>query len=332
MQSKTDTKELSDWCKMLNANFVKRTDYKNPLEIIRDFKLIRTLKKIKGDVILFNTMTLYQTLFAKCFLKNFLIIVHDVEYHPHSKDFYSLITLKLVYKLHLKRICTASKTQSELFKQKYGFYPKLLPFPVTEYFYDMSSDKNINLRKNYTQRGEKVKFLFFGTIESYKGIENLLNAAKILYNKNIPFELKICGKINYNEEEIIKQCNEIPSITLSNKYIEYNNIHQLFCENDVLILPYKQVTQCGPLMIAYKEYMPVIVSELAGFREFVDEGCSGLFFDNTPKDLAEQMKVFIEDSQLIEKMKIYIKENIQKRFSIFNLSNDYINELKKSVK
>jgi glycosyltransferase involved in cell wall biosynthesis len=45
--------------------------------------------------------------------------------------------------------------------------------------------------------------------------------------------------------------------------------------SDVVILPYRSATQSGILNVAYGFYKPVIVTDVGGLAEFVDEGKTG---------------------------------------------------------
>ena len=84
----------------------------------------------------------------------------------------------------------------------------------------------------------------------------------------------------------------------------------------MIIIPYIQVSQCGPLLIAYAQNVPVITSSLPGFREYVDDGQSGFMFSGTPEDLFLKMEQFILNRNLMNTMKDYISGEITKKFSM----------------
>ncbi|MEO6691040.1 MAG: glycosyltransferase, partial [Saprospiraceae bacterium] len=113
-----------------------------------------------------------------------------------------------------------------------------------------------------------------------------------------------------------------------NEFIDYKEIHTLYSQNDVIVLPYKQVTQCGPLLIAYSENIPVICNRLEGFTEYVDDGSSGFLFDETAKSLSERMEMIIDNPSLIKDMNEYIRINSFQKFSIASLSQEYLYNLK----
>lgn len=100
----------------------------------------------------------------------------------------------------------------------------------------------------------------------------------------------------------------------------------------MLILPYKQVTQCGPLLIAYDENMPVICSDLPGFKEYIDDYESGIIYKNTPGDLADKMKFLINNSGKLDEMRKYISSNIKRKYSMELLADVYLKNLQDSKK
>jgi glycosyltransferase involved in cell wall biosynthesis len=112
------------------------------------------------------------------------------------------------------------------------------------------------------------------------------------------------------------------------QYVSYKQVHKIFLENSLLIVPYRQVTQCGPLLIAYCARVPVICSDLPGFREYVDNGESGFLFNNTPEDLAAKIEFLLAHPQKMVEMKSYIGNKIMKRYSMQNLVDSYLDILR----
>ncbi len=323
IQAKENTDEIRDWCKELNAIFVKRKRFRNPFSFFSELGFLLSVKKIKADKIWFNTFTAYQAVIAKVLLKDFIVMVHDVEIHPETKDYYSVLSLRLTLALFKKKVGVASRVQAKIFKDKYGFEPKVFQLPIIDYY-----TKSGNMAPQKAPESGKIRFFFFGSTEPYKGIETLLEAAEILENKNINFEIAVYGKLKYGAEELRSRMKKIKSLKLRDEFVHYKDIHEIYCNNDVLVLPYRQVTQCGPLLIGYNELVPSICSNLEGFREYVDDGKSGILFNNTSGGLAQKMEEIIKNPKLISGMKEYIEKNIFKKFSMESLGNDYINNFK----
>lgn len=110
------------------------------------------------------------------------------------------------------------------------------------------------------------------------------------------------------------------------KSIPDTDIPDLFATTHYLVLPYKSVTQSGPLRIAYGYNTPVIASDLEGFKESIINNVTGLLFKTDDvTSLASLMRNVIENPQtyniIKSKQKEYINNNISEKVII----NKYIN-------
>ncbi len=325
IQAKEQTIEIDRWCKKFSAEFVQRRRFRNPLSFISEILFLNRIRKLKPDVVWFNTMTVYQVLLADILLKKFLVVMHDVDLHPESSDRHGLFSVKMTMKFALKKICAASKTQAEIFNTLHGFFPPVFQLPVINY-YKECGEEIVSSKKS-----SKVKFFFFGSVERYKGIDTLLDAAEILQSKGLEFELNIYGMLKYDKEVIINRIRNIINASIYNEFIDYKKIHSIYKQNDVLVLPYKEVTQCGPLLIGYSESVPAICSDLNGFREYVSDSVDSVIFDNTAAGLARKMEEIIKDPSIIQKLSSGIENNAVKKFSMTSLAGDYVENFKKSA-
>ena len=62
----------------------------------------------------------------------------------------------------------------------------------------------------------------------------------------------------------------------------------------LVILPYRSATQSGILNVAYGFYKPVIVTDVGGLAEFVDEGKTGFVVKpNSPDAIVEGVNKFL---------------------------------------
>lgn len=319
--AKEKTEEIAQWCSRLGGAFVKRKRYRNPLSFFTELKFILSIKKQNADRVWFNTLNFYQLLLVRLLLKRFLIMVHDVEFHPELEDPFTAFSVKLTFALFKKKLRTASNTQALIFENKYGFKPKVFQLPIIDYYTDSASEKPIPKKVN-----GMIGFFFFGSIKRYKGIETLVEAAEILEHKEASCRINVYGKFRYEAGELIKRMKKLKILNLKDEFIRFDEVHCVYAENDVLILPYKQVTQCGPLLIGYNELVPSICRDLPGFREYVSEGKSGLLFGSAA-ELAEKMQLIINNPKTINQMKEFIEEVTLKKYSMKHLVNDYIKNL-----
>jgi glycosyltransferase involved in cell wall biosynthesis len=139
-------------------------------------------------------------------------------------------------------------------------------------------------------------FLFFGIIDLYKGIGNLLKSYSKYKGK---IDLVIAGSGHLNEKEI-KFIDEDCRVHLINRYIRDEEMLWLFEHTTACVLPYIEATQSGIIPIAYKYGKPVITSNVRGLTQFVDDEKTGYICTNENDYVAAYNKM--ENKDIIEKM------------------------------
>ena len=127
--------------------------------------------------------------------------------------------------------------------------------------------------KPVEMNAESDYLLFFGRIDKYKGIGNLLKVYQDISDKALP--LVIAGGGNFTEEEksLINQCN---NLTVINRYIDDGEMKWLLHHMTAAVLPYIEATQSGIIPLAYLFGKPVVVSNVAGLTQFVVNGKTGI--------------------------------------------------------
>ena len=132
---------------------------------------------------------------------------------------------------------------------------------------------------------EKDYLLFFGRIDKYKGIGNLLNAYRNVSDRALLLVIAGGGQFSDEEKELIRACD---NLTVINRYIGDGEMKWLFHHMTAAVLPYIEATQSGIIPLAYLFGKPVIVSNVAGLTQFVEDGETGLIC-KTPSELEEAL-------------------------------------------
>lgn len=326
LQAKEMTEEISAWCKKFNAVFVKRNRFRNPFSLFSEISMLLKIRRQNPDVVWFNTLTVYQVFLVRLLIKKYLVVMHDVELHPESKDRHASLSVRLTLKYHKKNICVVSKTQAELFQKQFGIKPLVFQLPIINYYREQGKVTEVKRDDGI------IKFFFFGTVEHYKGIETLIEAFEILAKKQLPpYKLTIYGRLKYDAENLSKRITALPNAEIVNKFIDYKDVHSIYNSNDVLMLPYRQVTQCGPLLIGFSENVPSVCSDLPGFREYVEDGRTGIIFNNTSEGLAEKLEELLTQQWKINGLKTGVSTIAKENFSMEKLFPVYISNFKKAA-
>ena len=126
-------------------------------------------------------------------------------------------------------------------------------------------------------------YLFFGRIDEYKGLARLLYAYGAC-GKNRPLVVAGSGTLSAEESKL---ANETTGVAVVNRFISDEEMVWLFEHCLCVCLPYTEASQSGVLAMAYRFGKPVIVSDLEGLTEFVNEGGTGLVFHTEEELVAE---------------------------------------------
>lgn len=217
-----------------------------------------------GCDIVFSTLNdIYWTMVSTVRIKSTIVRgIHDyIQHSGFNKG--KLLQLSSDFNiLFNKHFIFYSDNQLRLFKEKHqGKHAANVGMVNLDY--GMSSLEPMPLT-------DSLKLLFFGRIDEYKGLDTLIGAMEELYSQNKKkIKLTICGRGAYWEK-----CKSLISHSelydLNIKFIDNDEIPDLFMSNHFLVLPYKDATQSGPMMIALNYGIPVIAPDIPAFSEFCD--------------------------------------------------------------
>jgi glycosyltransferase involved in cell wall biosynthesis len=144
--------------------------------------------------------------------------------------------------------------------------------------------------------------LFFGRIESYKGLPYFIEAVRILRGEGVAITGVIAGK--GTELDRLKPTLESdPAFVLKDRYLSPPDVRECFLEANVVVLPYVDATQSGVAACALGVGRPVIATNVGGLPDMVRDGESGILIP--PRDataLAAAIRRVIETPALARSM------------------------------
>lgn len=229
------------------------------------------------------------------------------------------------------------KLTSIYFKLLYSWfsYFHLYSESQAKSFREKYSNKNIFIiplglksfgEKPKTNLRNKIVFLNFGTILKNKNIKSLILASNNLYEKGYSnFTTKIVGHCDNWEE--YSQLIKYPQVfDLNINAISNQEIPELFSSVDYLVLPYSQVSQSGPLKIAFNYNVPVIASDLDEFKYEIENDYSGYLFEcNNISSLTDVLAKAINNySYEYENLRKGQKQLVDERYSGDIILSKYI--------
>ncbi len=152
-----------------------------------------------------------------------------------------------------------------------------------------------------------MNFLLFGQIKPYKGVDIIIKAiAELPLDLREKCHVHIVGKPQMDMQplfELAKNLGVEPSITWDLRFINDDEIGELFSMADTMILPYREIDASGVLMQLISVGKPVIASRIGLFAELLEDGKHGYLIEqNDHVGLAKSMSLLIGNDKLCEEM------------------------------
>lgn len=263
------------------------------------FRIMVNIRKEKASLIYTScSENLYLQLALLLFTRRKPIVygIHDVKRHS-STELPSLperLGEYLLFKFG-KYFFTFSINQHELFSKLYG-NKKCFMVGMSSKNYGIS---NLKL----PDKSEGTRFLMFGAMDTYKGYDLLIVAFEKLvvnthnanYSKSV---LSLYGRVKDNDLKFIED-NTIhkANYNLHLEFVENDVIKDIYSTNHFAVMPYRDATQSGPLMIAINYGVPVIAPKFGIFNDILSQDNSILYDPNDVDGLYKSLKLASEMSQ-----------------------------------
>ncbi|MEI2273979.1 glycosyltransferase [Sphingobacterium sp. ML3W] len=137
--------------------------------------------------------------------------------------------------------------------------------------------------------------LFFGFIRQYKGLDMLLEALADARVRDLNIKLLLAGEF-YGDPApylaLIKKHHLEKSIYMHTDFIPNQEVGRYFSAADCVVLPYRSATQSGITQVAYHFDLPMIVSNVGGLPELVQDGSVGYVVEPNVNSIAEGIVSF----------------------------------------
>jgi len=305
------------------------------LESPRNFKLIQLfnrfktnpfillgffLKKVQDQDIVHFQLSSYPILILNLirlmqwFKKTKIVVTaHNVVSHetfPVTRN-----ALLKIYRKADRIIVHAKQNKTDLNSQFQIELDKIEVIPHGNYeFANPAGKKPPQLKDN-----PNFNLLFFGFIRPYKGLDVLLDALKIVIEKNPQVRLQIAGKSKepfQKYQQMIDTLDLADHISLHLDYVAIPEMESFFENSDIVVLPYKRISQSGIIFLAYAFGKPVIATSVGGLPEVVYDGQSGLLVP--AEDAAALAKAILQltsDRNQLKHMANYAQQLSQMKFS-----------------
>jgi glycosyltransferase involved in cell wall biosynthesis len=149
-------------------------------------------------------------------------------------------------------------------------------------------------RAHFGIAADKRVLVFFGQIKDVKGLEILLEAFALALQKDPSLHLLIGGRVWKTDfakyQDIIDRHGLAPYCSLHIRYIPDDEVPHFYRCADLVVLPYLRIYQSGVALLAMSHGSPVLVSDIEGMLEAVDDEHTGFVFKaRDPGHLAQRI-------------------------------------------
>jgi len=236
--------------------------------------------------------------------RRILLTCHNIE--PHESTFLDKFFTKIVFFFVNHFIVHAEQNKIRLVNH-YKINPKnvhVIPHGTFAYFTEWRKETNDQLRREFgVDKNDKI-ILFFGYIRKYKGLKFLIRALpKIL--KEVPeAKLVVAGELWEDSkiyEKEIKNAGIENKIKLFTNYIPDQFVYKFFDLADICVLPYFNTEQTisGPLLVSIAFNKPIVISNVGGISEFLEDGKNALIVKGGDvKELEDSVIRLLKDKNL----------------------------------
>jgi glycosyltransferase involved in cell wall biosynthesis len=274
----------------------------NPFNWIQ---LGRRLRKMKPDLVLTSfwmpfmgpALGTIQRMIRKNKHTKIIGLVHNII--PHEKRIGDRL-LSNYFTKYTDEFVVMSKSVAEDIRSFSSTKPvKYLSHPIYDNYGEMASRSEslafLNLKNDYRY------LLFFGLIRDYKGLDLLIDAMAIDEVQGLKTKVIVAGEFYGGKE---KYEDQIAKLGLQDRFIIYpdyipnDDVRYFFGASDVLIQPYKTATQSGISQLAYHFELPMIVTNVGGLPEIIQNGKSGMISEVDPQALAQCIAQYFQNQNV----------------------------------
>ena len=153
--------------------------------------------------------------------------------------------------------------------------------------------------------GDEVA-LFFGYIREYKGLDVLLDAWPAVATARPAARLVVAGDPvrldTARRDALLAAATRVDAVHRFG-YVPFSEVTGYLAAADVLVLPYRHVSQSGVLFLALAHGLPVVATRVGALPEVLSDGDSGLLVPpEAPGALAEAVARVLGDRGLRQRL------------------------------
>src|SRR3989338_1484510 len=292
---------------LVRTHSSRTVDFLVSIFLLRPFVFFLKIVKTRADIV--HVANFHPWIFLLYAVRPFcrfkiLYACHDNPFRPKEPHPPVMDVLERFFARHADAVIAYSSFARDDIQSYISRNVFILPLIVPELAYGALNKKPL---------AKELRILFFGRIETYKGIDTLVDAFEILHNEKIPISLTLAGRGDIPLS--LREKISLLGIHLLNSWISNEDLVSLLESTDIVAAPYKTATQSAVVLLALSYGIPVIATNTGSISEYVRDGYNGLLIEpNKPHELASCIRKIDKDRKVLG----YVSKNsaeIREKFS-----------------
>lgn len=272
---------------------------RSPLEFATGVTtLMRTIRKFKPDIVHCQEAVRDYLIVALQLLPRYPLVLTIHDHVPHTGQDSNVSQRVRFYKSFLRQRADLVIVHGDQIRRD---CERLMPWLNGRIVSIPHGPLGSNMSLPRT-RWNNGTLLFFGRIEAYKGLRYLIEAVRLLKKDGVDVKVIIAGTgsdLACHRQEVITES----SFELLDRYIDKEEIADLFARADIAVMPYTDATQSGVAAIALNYRCPVIATDVGSLAEMVRDGSNGVLVPpRNPEALADAIKSIAFDRRRLANM------------------------------
>ena len=99
------------------------------------------------------------------------------------------------------------------------------------------------------------------------------------------------------------------NIVWHNSYIPNDKVHEYFSASNLLLMPYRDISQSGVVSLSFNYSCPVMISNVGTVDEIIEDGENGIIVDSQSPDVFASKIVSCFDSGILERISNNIEQS-----------------------